>query len=74
MDNLEIKNLTKVYNKKTVLNNISFKINKGERIGILGATGCGKTTLINMITRFYDTTEGSVIVDGNNFFHCIDIV
>ena len=63
---VEFKNVSFKYDSvsENVLNNISFKINKGERIGILGATGCGKTTLINMITRFYDTTEGSVIVDG----------
>ncbi len=49
-----------------VLSNINLKINKGEKIGILGSTGCGKSTLVNLITRFYDTTEGEVLVDGIN--------
>ena len=49
-----------------VLNNINFKVNKGEKIGILGSTGCGKSSLVNLITRFYDTTSGDVLVDGVN--------
>ena len=49
-----------------VLSNINLKINKGEKIGILGSTGCGKSTLVNLITRFYDATEGEVLVDGIN--------
>ncbi|MGN0688152.1 MAG: ABC transporter ATP-binding protein [Oscillospiraceae bacterium] len=47
-----------------VLSDISFRINKGETVAILGATGCGKTSLINLIARFYDATEGTVLVDG----------
>ncbi len=47
-----------------VLDDISFKVNKGETVAILGATGCGKTSLVNLITRFYDATEGTVLVDG----------
>ena len=47
-----------------VLSDINLKIKKGEKIGILGSTGCGKSTLVNLITRFYDTTSGSVYVDG----------
>lgn len=47
-----------------VLEDISFKVNKGETVAILGATGCGKTSLVNLITRFYDATEGTVLVDG----------
>lgn len=48
------------------LSNISFKINKGQTLAIIGATGSGKTTLISLIPRFYDTTEGEVLVDGVN--------
>lgn len=48
------------------LNNISFKINKGQTLAIIGATGSGKTTLISLIPRFYDATEGEVLVDGVN--------
>lgn len=48
------------------LSNISFKINKGQTLAIIGATGSGKTTLISLIPRFYDATAGEVLVDGVN--------
>ncbi len=47
-----------------VLEDISFRVNKGETVAILGATGCGKTSLVNLVARFYDATEGTVLVDG----------
>jgi ATP-binding cassette subfamily B multidrug efflux pump len=49
-----------------VLSNISFKAEKGETVALIGATGSGKSTIINLIPRFYDTTEGEVLVDGRN--------
>ncbi|MBR1534267.1 MAG: ABC transporter ATP-binding protein [Ruminococcus sp.] len=49
-----------------VLENISFTAKKGETVAIIGSTGCGKSTLINLIPRFYDCTEGEVLVDGEN--------
>ena len=49
-----------------VLKNISFKVNKGETIAFIGSTGSGKSTLINLIPRFYDVTEGEILVDGIN--------
>ena len=49
-----------------VLENISFTAKQGETIAIIGSTGCGKSTLINLIPRFYDCTEGEVLVDGVN--------
>lgn len=49
-----------------VIKNISFKANRGETIAFIGATGAGKSTLINLIPRFYDATEGEVLVDGVN--------
>lgn len=49
---------------RNVLEDISFTVNKGETVAILGATGCGKTSLVNLITRFYDCTDGQVLVDG----------
>ena len=47
-----------------VLKNINLKIKKGETLAIIGATGCGKTSLVNLLPRFYDTTEGTVLFDG----------
>ncbi len=49
-----------------LLKNISFKVNKGETIAFIGSTGSGKSTLINLIPRFYDATDGEVLVDGVN--------
>lgn len=48
------------------LEDISFSMKKGETLGIIGATGSGKTTIVNLLMRFYDTTVGSVIIDGKN--------
>ena len=50
--------------RENVLHHISFSAHKGETVAFIGATGSGKTTLINLIPRFYDTTEGQVLVDG----------
>ena len=50
--------------KSMVLDDISFKIKQGETIAIVGATGCGKSTLVNLMIRMYDTTSGSVLIDG----------
>ncbi len=49
-----------------ILKNISFKVNKGETIAFIGSTGSGKSTLINLVPRFYDATDGEVLVDGIN--------
>ena len=49
-----------------VLRNINFKANKGDTVAFIGSTGSGKTTLVNLIPRFYDATEGEVLVDGIN--------
>lgn len=49
-----------------LLKNISFKVNKGDTVAIIGLTGSGKSTLINLVPRFYDVTEGEVLVDGIN--------
>lgn len=65
---VEFKNVSFRYHhaSEDELSNISFKINKGQTLAIIGATGSGKTTLISLIPRFYDATEGEVLVDGVN--------
>lgn len=66
---IEFKNVSFSYpnsNNKQVLKNINLKINAGETLAILGATGCGKSTFVNLIPRFYDVTEGEILVDGVN--------
>ena len=52
--------------KEPALSHISFTAKPGETIGIIGGTGCGKSTLVNLIPRFYDASEGSVVINGNN--------
>ncbi len=66
---IEFKNVSFKYRKtasKMALEDINLKINSGETVGILGGTGSSKTTLINLISRLYDTTEGEVMVGGVN--------
>ncbi|MGH4118982.1 ABC transporter ATP-binding protein [Clostridium sp.] len=55
-----------------VLNNINFKIKSGETVALVGPTGAGKTTVINLISRFYDTDSGEILIDGRNISH-VDI-
>lgn len=52
------------YTEKPLLKNISINIKKGEHVAIVGPTGCGKTTLINLLMRFYDVKSGSILIDG----------
>ncbi len=66
---IEFKNVTFRYYKNSqdaVLNNISFTIQPGSTVGIIGSTGCGKTTLVSMIPRLYDCDSGEVLIDGIN--------
>ncbi|MGM9877249.1 MAG: ABC transporter ATP-binding protein [Bacilli bacterium] len=65
---IEFKNVSFKYPdaKEYVLNDISFKVKKGETVAFIGSTGSGKSTLINLIPRFYDVSEGSILVDGVN--------
>lgn len=66
---VEFKNVSFAYpgmNNENVIENFNLVINPGETIGILGATGCGKSSLVNLIPRFYDVTKGEVLIDGVN--------
>jgi ABC-2 type transport system ATP-binding protein len=61
---LEIVNLSKIYDSKEAVQNISFKVNKNQIIGILGPNGCGKTTTIGMILGLLKPTKGKVLING----------
>jgi len=65
---IEFKNVAFSYEKEgnNTLHDISFKVNAGERIGIIGSTGSGKSTLISLIPRLYDVSDGEILIDGKN--------
>ena len=66
---IEFRNVTFRYYKNSedsVLDNINLKISAGQTVGIIGSTGCGKTTLVSLIPRLYDADEGEILVDGIN--------
>lgn len=65
---VEFKNVSFSYPdaEECVIQNISFTAKKGETVAFIGSTGCGKSTVINLVPRFYDATEGEVLVDGVN--------
>ena len=64
---VEFRDVTFTYagTQEPALSNISFQAMPGETVGIIGGTGCGKSTLVNLIPRFYDVTKGTVLIDGN---------
>lgn len=66
MDNVKIKvdHLTKRFGDLLVLDDISFKVGKGEFVCVVGPTGCGKTTFLNLLTRIYQPTDGELYIDG----------
>ena len=55
--------------RENVLTDVSFSVSNGETVAIIGATGCGKTTLLNLVPRLYDATEGSVLINGVDVRH-----
>ena len=61
---IEFRNVSFSNDGKTVLTNVDFAVEPGQTVAVMGPTGSGKTTLINLLARFYDTTEGAVLVDG----------
>ncbi len=63
---IEVKNVTKKYGSFKAVDDISFEVNDGEIVGFLGPNGAGKSTTMNMITGFIDTTEGEIIINGND--------
>jgi ATP-binding cassette subfamily B multidrug efflux pump len=70
---VQFKNVVFSYDDNVpVLNNINFKIKSGETVALVGPTGAGKTTIINLISRFYDADSGEVLIDGKNVSH-VDI-
>ena len=65
--NVRFDNVTFAYDEsKTILENLSFDVEKGQSVALVGPTGAGKTTIVNLISRFYDVNEGAVLVDGHD--------
>lgn len=64
--NVEFKNITFGYEEKVILKNFSLSIPKGKTVALVGQSGSGKSTITNLITRFYDVNQGEIFVDGEN--------
>ena len=66
LDYIVFEDVTFGYEKEETIENISFSLKKGETLGIIGATGSGKSTIINLLMRFYDVDKGNIYIDGKN--------
>lgn len=64
--NIQFKNVSFAYNENTVLKNIDFEVKPGMTVGILGPTGSGKSTIARLLCRYYDATEGDILIDGKS--------
>lgn len=68
VENIEFEDINFSYDKKhNTLNNISFKVNKNQSVALVGRTGSGKTSLVNLICRFYDLEDGQISINGKNY-------
>nr|WP_286674205.1 MULTISPECIES: ABC transporter ATP-binding protein [unclassified Clostridium] len=63
---IEFKNVSKIFKNQTVLKDVSFKIDKGELVSIIGESGCGKTTTLKMINSLIKPSSGKILIDGEN--------
>ena len=68
MPKVQVRNLTKKFGDLLVLNDISFDVRSGEFLCIVGPTGCGKTTIINLLMRFYDVNSGDILIDDSSIY------
>lgn len=67
---VEFRNVSFSYNKgKRIIDDLSFKVKPGTRVAIVGKTGCGKTTLVNLLMRFYNTDDGEILIDGKTIMN-----
>ncbi len=67
--NIKIENLRFKYNKNFVIKNLSLDVRPGEKVGLVGLSGAGKTTLVNLIMRMYDPTDGRILIDNQDIRH-----
>lgn len=65
-ENIDLKNITFAYNNEPVLKNFSLTIPKGKTVALVGQSGSGKSTIANLLTRFYDVNEGEILIDNHN--------
>lgn len=63
---IEFKNVSYRADDEDIVMDVNFKVKPGQTVGIIGSTGAGKSTIMNLLCRFYDTTSGEVLVDGVN--------
>lgn len=70
VDKVEFKDINFAYNEnQKVLNGISLQVNKNEKVALIGRTGSGKTSLVNLLCRFYDLENGEILINGQNYKH-----